>query len=100
LGINAFSGAAEHGAHVGGVLAAAVEIGVVPDGHRQVHGARRYRPDGLFAQGAVVPQFAVVRRQQRSYSRAQPAHGRLAVLQQGIEGGRQEGFRRYAQAVQ
>jgi hypothetical protein len=50
---------AEHGAHVGGMLAAAVEVGVVTDRDRHSHEHHVGREESLLAQVVVVPERGV-----------------------------------------
>ena len=56
--------AAEHDADVGGVMDGRIEIGVIPDGRRQMHGAGQARDQRLGPHFAVIPQRRRVGRQQ------------------------------------
>ena len=77
--------AAEHGAHVGGVISRRVKIGVVRYLDWQQHLAGVPRQQHLVAEGAVVAEFSAPRAQRIAESCADPLPGRTAEVEKGVE---------------
>ena len=91
---------AEHLAHVARVVLAGIEICVIADFHRHVHGDGRSANEARIVEVTVVPELGGVGSEQGLDALPQGDCGRLAELHERVEDGRRKNVGREAKAVE